>query len=361
MHRFIIFFLLITTIANAQLKPTGQNLVVITIDGMRWQEVFGGADSALLFDKKYITKDSAGMIKKYSFHTAAERRKALFPFLWNTVAMEGQVYGNRYLGNKVNNKNRYWFSYPGYNEIFTGFPDTLVNSNDYKANPNENVLAFLNRQSQYKNKVVAFTNWDAFKRILNEQQSGFMVNDGMESLPEKYLKDNPALQALNQVQFNVPALWETDRMDGITYQITKEFIKANHPKIVYLSFGETDEWAHAGKYDYYLDAAHYCDAMMSDLWQYLQSDEFYKGNTTLLITTDHGRGRGDQWTSHNNTIAFSNEIWFAAIGPSIKRVGEMKSPIQLYQAQLAQTIAAILGYNFTSNHPVENKVDQLFR
>ena len=360
MYKYFFLLLFIATTATAQ-EPTGNNLIVVTIDGMRWQEVFGGADSGLLFNKKYITKDSAHIVNKYSFADADQRRKAIFPFLWNTIAKEGQIYGNRYLGNNVNTKNKYWFSYPGYNEIFTGFPDTLVNSNDYKENPNENVLAFLNKQKTYKDKVVAFTNWDAFKRILNEKQSGFMVNDGMENLPEKYLKNNPALQALNQVQFNVPALWETDRMDGITYQISKEFIKANHPKILYLSFGETDEWAHSGKYDYYLDAAHYCDDMIRDLWTYLQSDEFYKNKTTLLITTDHGRGRGSEWTSHNNKIPFSNEIWFAAIGPSIKNSGESKIKLQLFQAQLAQTMAAILGYTFTTNHPVEGKVDELFK
>ncbi|MEP6676249.1 MAG: alkaline phosphatase family protein [Ferruginibacter sp.] len=360
MYKYFFIFLFLANTINAQ-KSNEKNLVIITLDGMRWQEVFGGADSSLLFQKKYITKDSTAIVKKYWSVNAEQRRQMIFPFLWNTIAKQGQIYGNRYLGNDVNNKNPYWFSYPGYNEIFTGFPDTLVNSNDYKANPNENVLAFLNKQSAYKNKVAAFTNWDAFKRILNEQQSGFMVNDGMENIPEKYLKDNPALQALNQVQFNVPALWETDRMDGITYQISKEFIKANHPKIFYLSFGETDEWAHEGKYDYYLDAAHYCDDMIRDLWNYLQSDAFYKGNSTLLITTDHGRGRGDQWTSHNNKIPFSNEIWFAAMGPSIKSLGEINTKQQLYQAQLAQTIAAILGYNFTTNHPVESRIEELFK
>ncbi len=346
--------------ACAQIKKDQPNLVVITIDGMRWQEVFTGADSGVLFAGKYITKDSVALVKKYWQQNTAERRKAVFPFLWKTVAAEGQIYGNRLLGNYVNNRNPYWFSYPGYNEIFTGYADTLVNSNDYMANPNENVLAFINRQPAYKDKVAAFANWDAFKRILNEAKSGFMVNDGMEALPEKYLKKDPALQALSQVQFNVPALWGTDRMDGITYQIAKAFIKTNHPKVLYISFGETDEWAHEGKYDYYLDAAHYTDDMIRDLWDYLQSDPFYKGNTNMLITCDHGRGVAEKWTSHNNTIPFSNQIWFAAIGPSVKPLGEIRQKQQSYQAQLAQTIAGLLGLHFSTNHPVEERIGALF-
>src|SRR5918993_5027852 len=105
-----------------------QNIVIVTLDGMRWQEVFGGADSILLRDKKF-TKDSSGTHRAFWNPELNERRKMLFPFLWNTVAKAGQLYGNRWFGNKVDNANRYRFSYPGYNEIFTGYPDTLVNSN----------------------------------------------------------------------------------------------------------------------------------------------------------------------------------------------------------------------------------------
>ena len=358
----LIFILLLFFSASTKSQPgNNQNLVIITIDGMRWQEVFGGADSAILFAGKYLTKDSIAFVNKYWKKSTGERREALFPFLWNTIAKQGQLYGNRKFANYVNTRNRYWFSYPGYNEIFTGFPDTLVNSNDYKANPNENVLAFINKQADYEDKVVAFANWNAFKRILNEDKSGFLVNDGMELLAEKYLKNSYALQVLNKLQFNVPALWNEDRMDGITYQIAKEFMKTHHSKVTCISLGEPDEWAHEKKYDYYLDAALYIDDMIKDLWTYLNEDKFYKDNTTLLITTDHGRGVGDKWTSHNSDIPFSNEIWFALIGPGIKPLGEIKSGLQLYQAQLAQTMAAILGLTFTSNHPVEKKIEGLFK
>ncbi len=86
-----------------------------------------------------------------------ERRKKLFPFLWTMVAKQGQLYGNRNLQNNVNNANPYWFSYPGYNEIFTGYPDPDVNSNDKIRNKNTNVLEFINRQKEYAGKVAVFS------------------------------------------------------------------------------------------------------------------------------------------------------------------------------------------------------------
>ena len=136
-----------TSKGNAQTKT--KNLVIVTLDGMRWQEVFGGADSEILKNKEF-TRDSAGTFSKFWDDDIDKRREKLFPFLW------------RWKGNKVNNANRYKFSYPGYNEIFTGYPDTAINSNDKIPNKNINVLDFLNKQPNFKNKIAAFSSWDAF-------------------------------------------------------------------------------------------------------------------------------------------------------------------------------------------------------
>jgi hypothetical protein len=107
-------------------------------------------------------KDSAEMTGKYWGNNEIGRREKLMPFFWKTFAVKGQAYGNRDLGCNVNVKNRYWFSYPGYNEIFTGYPDSLINSNDYPANPNVTLQEYVNQQPGYKNSVAAFTSWVAF-------------------------------------------------------------------------------------------------------------------------------------------------------------------------------------------------------
>jgi len=88
--KWIAAVLLFTTISSsAQLKT--ENIVIVTLDGMRWQEVFGGADAMILKDKKY-TRDSSGTSKDFWIADAAVRRKKIFPFLWSTVATEGQLY-----------------------------------------------------------------------------------------------------------------------------------------------------------------------------------------------------------------------------------------------------------------------------
>ena len=98
-----------------------QNIVVILIDGYRWQELFRGAELDLLENKKYNTSDSLQRIRKYWSDDVNERRKKLMPFTWNYIAKHGQLYGNRNLGNKVNVMNPYWFSYPGRAEVLSGF------------------------------------------------------------------------------------------------------------------------------------------------------------------------------------------------------------------------------------------------
>jgi hypothetical protein len=82
-----------------------------------------------------------------------------------------------------------------------------------------------------------------------------------------------------------------------------------------------------------------------------------------LITVDHGRGDKTkaQWTDHGSDVPGASEIWFAVMGPEIAAKGEIKTEGQLYQKQFAQTIAKIMGYNFTTTHPVANEITELLK
>lgn len=347
--------LLITTSCILQAQKI-ENIIIITTDGFRWQEVFTGMDSSLANDKKFNQGDSIYIFKKYWAENANERRSKLMPFFWSTIEKNGQVYGNRNFSNKVDNANRYWFSYPGYNEIFTGYPDTAVNSNEYKANPNTNVLEFLNKQAPFKNKVAAFGAWHAFDRILNEERSKFPVYSAYDQLGGKNPTANEKLITKLSNDAYKP-LGDEECLDVFTHYGAMEYLQNKKPRVLYIAYGETDEWAHSSRYKDYLDAAHSVDKWINDLWNYIQSDPFYKNRTALFITTDHGRGLKEEWTSHWSTVKNSNEIWFAVMGPGIKSKGEVRSAGQLYQEQFAQTIAGLLGKKFTCEHPVGEKIE----
>ncbi len=353
-------FLLITVFANGQRQT--QNIIIITTDGFRWQDIFNGMDSAIANNGKYNQGDSNYLFKKYWSDDEKERRKKLMPFLWSTVVDKGQLFGNRTAGSKVDNANPYWFSYPGYSEIMTGYADTAINSNSYEANPNVTVLEFLNKQPKLKGKVAAFGAWDAFDRILNEKRSGIPVISAFDTVAGK--NSSPQQKLVNKMLLDSYRPWhEEECLDVFTHYAAFEYLQSKKPRVLYIAYGETDEWAHSGQYRSYLDAGHQVDAWIKKIWNFVQSDPQYKNKTTLLITTDHGRGgiNKDEWTSHNNKIQDAHEIWLAAIGPDSPARGELKDDIQLYQQQLAQTIAKLMGFTYQANHPVANEILYLFK
>jgi Type I phosphodiesterase / nucleotide pyrophosphatase len=335
-----------------------ENIIIITTDGFRWQEVFTGMDSSIANNAKYNQDDSAAIFKKYWAETDTERRKKLMPFLWSTIEKQGQIYGNRKYGNKVDVANRYWFSYPGYNEIFTGFPDTLVNSNDYKPNPNTNMLDFVNKLPAYKNKVAVFGAWNAFHRIFNSEKTGLNVVNAFDKIADKKATANEILLN-NMLQDSYKPFGEAECLDVFTHYAAKEYLQQKKPKLLYIAYGETDEWAHEGRYRDYLNAANQVDKWINELWNFVQSNPTYKNKTAIFITTDHGRGDvvKTEWTSHNNKIQGANEIWFAVLGPTIIPKGEVKTAQQLYQKQFAQTLTQLININFECEHPVSEKID----
>jgi len=329
---------------NAQQKNRTENIILITFDGLRWQEVFNGADSSFMKQQVYL-KDPK-LKEKYWRDDLTERRKALLPFFWNTIATQGQLHGNRDMGSKVNVTNNQLFSYPGYNEILTGSADNdRINSNDKIYNPNTTVLEFLNSQPAFKGKVAAFSSWDVFPYIINDKRSGVYVSTGVEEVKGTSLTE--AEKMMNKMILNLPNPLGEVRLDAFTFYYGLEYLKKNKPRVLYLAFDETDDFAHGGEYGAYLNSANYTDKFISELWAYLQSDTKYKNKTTLIITSDHGRGTtAEEWKSHGQKIPVADQIWMAVMGPDTPAIGEIKNDEQLYQNQIASTMGALLGVEY---------------
>lgn len=324
--------------------PKTENIIIVTFDGYRWQELFTGADKKLVAAPE-LAKDPVALKKEFWADTPEKRREKLMPFFWGTIARQGQLYGNRKVGSKMDVTNPYRFSYPGYSEIFCGHAFRKVNSNDYPDNPNLNIFDFMNSQPGYKGKVAAFATWDAFPRIINTQRSGVPVFVKMK----KY--ENGA--ECKGVQFDT---WQTYcplsngfiSDDTLTYHFAKEYLKREHPRFAFIGFDETDEFAHEGKYDSYLHTAHQLDELMKDLWVFIQNDPQYRDKTTLLIACDHGRGHKgkNMWRHHGGGILDAHQIWLAAMGPDTPPLGELKTKSHYYQNQIAQTAAHLLGLDY---------------
>lgn len=346
-----IFLIFIITCYWGMGQNKTENIILITIDGCRWQEVFTGADSILIRTKEQ-THDSAAFVNKYWRNHATERRSILMPFMWSTIAVNGQLYGNRNFGNYVNVSNKMWFSYPGYSELLCGFADDeRVNSNNLIPNPNKNVLEFINNVTKFKGKVATFSSWDAFPYIINEQRSGILVNSAFEPVAGKSLTGNE--EFMNKVMRKVPEFIGGVRNDAFTFYQAFEYLKKENPRVLYIALDETDDLAHQGRYDLYLNAINYTDEMIAELWDWIQTTPRYKNKTTMLITVDHGRGLGKiEWRNHGAKTPYSDQTWLAVIGPDTPAKGEVKTGTQIFQSQHAATLASLLGLNYTNDKPV---------
>ena len=341
----IILLMLVAFIGNAQKKAVKTpKIILITLDGLRWQEVFTGADPLLVSNKEYVN-DTSSLKTNFWRNSAEERRKVLMPFLWNKVSKMGQIHGNRNKNSKVNLTNSMWFSYPGYNEILSGrADDKRITSNSKINNPNKTVLEIINEQPQYKGKVAAFGSWDVFPYIINEERSGVPVNAGFENVKRNDLSEREVF--LNKLQNQTPSPWGTVRLDVFTHNFALEYLKNKHPEVLYISYGETDDFAHEGHYDAYLKAAKNTDGMIEELWDFTQADPFYEDNTLFIISTDHGRGTEPirTWRDHGSGVKNADGVWLVTFGKGVKSKGEITSNEQLYSNQIAPTILKSLGF-----------------
>jgi hypothetical protein len=149
-----------TQVHAASLKT--QNVFLIISDGLRWQEIFNGAEEKLLPKNHGGVKNVAALRAEFWRDTPEARREALFPFLWGDLARHGQLLGNQNKGSVVTVMNGHKFSYPGYNEILTGFGDSRIASNDKNPNPNVTVFEWLENQADPHGRTAVFGTWDVF-------------------------------------------------------------------------------------------------------------------------------------------------------------------------------------------------------
>ena len=331
-----------------------ENVVLVMIDGMRWQEVFHGADPKLLetlgSDMPGDAKERADLARqRYARATEAERRQALMPFMWSVISSQGQLFGNRDLGSDSHVINGFNFSYPGYSETLTGVADPRVDSNDNVPNPNPTVFEWLNERPDFAGKVAAFGAWEVFNGIFRSQKCGFVVNAGYDPLTA--IPATPRLDLLNTLKRETVRIWADEPFDPVPFHTAMEYVEAKKPRVLFVGLGETDDWAHAGSYAEYLNAAHLADEYLRQIWELMQSMPEYRGKTTLIVLPDHGRGMGVKWTDHGQKVPESMQTWMAFLGPDTPPLGERKQALPVTESQIAATLAALLGEDYRATFP----------
>lgn len=269
----LLFALAFAPVANAEDEE--RYVVLVTIDGLRWEELFRGADPSLVTDAQYRAR----------YVDVPNRALALAPFLLS-FADAGALIGNRDQGSCARVENTFWFSYPGYAEMLAGRPNPAIRYN--APIPNEDVTV-LERLAQAGLSVRVFAEWDVALAILNTERSGLQV----------FVPPNPNLPHDPQVM-----------------SAAREIFR-DPPRVAWIALGDTDNRAHEGLYEQYLAAATDADNFLRELWDAYQANPNTAGRTTLIVTTDHGRGRAanDRWEGHGSGR------WRHIIVPGLRREG----------------------------------------
>jgi hypothetical protein len=339
-------------VEGSQDGSRAEHVVLVTIDGARWQDVFTGIDLDILKSTSGDTPvEQTATYTRFWASTPEERRAKVMPFLWGTLAARhGAIAGNRAAGSRVEVANQHRFSYPGYSELLTGAAhDDVITSNDNARYPFVTVLEWLKRELRIpKEQVAVFGSWETFNYIAESQDGVITINAGYE----RFEHPDPEIKTLSELQFLAPTGFDGARHDIYTFRFAMAYLKTARPRVLYLAFDETDDWAHLKRYDLVFDTLHRTDRQLEQLWTWLQSDPQYRDATTLIVTVDHGRGRrpGD-WMDHGDRTDGAQEIWIGCFGAGIAARGELRGGERIHLRQVAATVAAAVGREFRTAVP----------
>lgn len=346
--------LLAAWLAAAVFAQSPQAVILITLDGARIEEVFGGLDRAVLqsqLNDRQRLEDQP-VYKRFWADTPEARRQKLMPFFWGTLMRDaGSVAGNPARGSRVHLSNGHWFSYPGYSEILVGRAhDDTIKSNDAVRNPYPTVLEFLQKDAGLsKVQAGAFASWEVFNQIVEHREGAMTVSAGQEAVEST----DAEIRKLSALQFETPTPWDSMRHDAYTFRFAMDHLARHKPRVLYLALGETDDWAHDGRYERVLETYARTDDYLKQLWTWLQAQPEYRGRTHMLITTDHGRGRTiKDWKDHGKDVVGASETWMAFVSPAMTRRGEWSGGhAPVVTAQAASTLITWMGGDWKKFDP----------
>ena len=333
-------------------KAPAHYVILVTLDGVRVQEIFGGLDETIaVHDEQKVYSDMAAMRARFGADTPEARREALLPFFWKTLAPQGMVLGNPAYGNHVRVQNRVQWSTPGYTEMLTGRPRPEVTDNEHRrygyTTALEHARAALGLAYQ---QVAQIGSSETYTLAAASRDDAFLMVGAYDSVPAPW--GTPKIDELAALRRQVLGLWEEGSNDTLTFRMAQAYVVKNRPRVLWLALVNSDDWAHSDRYDRYLAHLHLADQLIGELWQTVQSLDEYRDRTTLIITTDHGRGlQGGDWAEHDITIPGSDAVWLAVIGPDTPDLGEVREPGTLYQGQVAGTLLQFLGLDVRAMDP----------
>jgi arylsulfatase A-like enzyme len=305
---------LILFASPSQAQP---NVILITLDGVRWQEVF--QDSAM-------------------------------PHLTGDLAKEGVLLGDE-INSSVRVSNPVNMSLPGYQSIFLG-TNHFCFSNFCKTVRKETFPETIQKAYAFsKNEMAAFASWEQIKRAYQRENSQLFLNAGLDptDLPDPVHEVLDREQQVSIPKWNRPGIWSA-RFDRFTYAHALHFLKTKKPRFLYLSLLDADEWGHAGNDPEYRKTLQTYDTWIREVADFLDQSGDYGRNTLLIVTTDHGRGvGGDKWREHGIKYPESAKIWLYLRGMGIEAGSQPIPGTTMSHLSIKPMILRAFGLKYRKN------------
>ena len=310
--------------------PPDVVVVLLMLDGIRWQELFRGVDPDLA--RHFGLRSS-------ELQSAAE----LMPNTQRLRERRGTALGGAIQPMWASGPN--FVSLPGYTEVFSGRPASCA-YNDCPA-PGRFTLAdaFAEAPDSERGDVAVIASWPGIRKAAARHPERIVLSAGRsQAHNEELLRfDAEASRLLDAGRSGSGFPGHGDyRPDQATAEIALHYLTTRRPRFLFIGLGDGDEYGHRRDYRAYLRSLGEADRVVGRTLRALDELSLHHGTeTALFISTDHGRSSA--FESHGGHAPESGRVWLIAAGTRIAPRGEVALGRTPRLADIAPTVRALTG------------------
>jgi hypothetical protein len=325
-------------------------IVIVTLDGVRWHEVFEGVDAGLAKERG-LTPD--GVV------SASE----LMPNLHAIIATRGVALGAPGHGETISASGPNFVSLPGYAELLSGRRSTACHDNQCPGAGIRTIVDELAARARHERPDVAvITSWPDIARVASLDASSALVSSGRHGGATRawFSHDAADRAPLLRAEAANPEPGNGDfRPDALTAELALQHLRMHPTRFLFLGLGEPDELGHQGNYAGYLTALRRADAQLARVEAELERLAARGTRTALFITADHGRA--DSFNEHGARFPESARVWLVATGSALRSSGFLAAPSPRWLADLAPTVRKLAGLPPDHDPAAGTPLDELLR
>ncbi len=274
---------------EARRVPRAAAIVLVTLDGARWQDVF---------DAK------------------------LMPNLHRWMTLEGAAIGAPNHG-EIWSSGPNYVSMPGYTEILTG--RTSACQTNECAQTTASTLV-----DEIEDSVVV-SSWERIALVATRDPLHTAMSTGRIGGGRRDAFDAAALER-GEKSHAWPGI-DDYRPDALTMPIALRLFESRTPTFTFVGLGDSDEHAHHGERERYRESLRAADRFLAEL------EARIAPSTVVFVTADHGRA--ENFRDHGGGNVESGRVWLVAHGDAITARG-MLDTANHRLADIAPTVRCLL-------------------